>query len=86
MNTAYISLDEASVVTGFKGTYLRDLSKKAGMTRIGRNALLRSEFEAYFMYRSQEADKPNRNGETRMMRMARINREWRTILNREKSA
>ena len=76
----YITLTEASEISGFKKSYMRDLAKRAGMTRIGSNALLRSEFEAYFRYRSQEVDKPRIKGEDRRMRMERINRNWRILL------
>jgi hypothetical protein len=80
MSTNYISLEQASEITGFKKTYMRDLAKRAGMTRIGSNSLLRSEFEAFFKFRSQEVNKPSLVGEDRRMRMARINREWRKLL------
>ena len=75
----YITVQEASSVTGFKDTYLRDLAKRAGITRIGQKAFDRDEFFKYWRYRSCIEDQPKRAGETSRIRQVRINKEWRLI-------
>jgi hypothetical protein len=72
-------MDEAAKVTGFKESYLRDLAKKAGITRIGQKAFDRNEFFSYWKFRSAVEDSPKRTGETSRIRQQRINVGWKAF-------
>jgi hypothetical protein len=73
-------MDEVAQVTGFKESYIRDLAKKAGITRIGQKAFDRNDFFLYWKYRSFIEDSPKRTGETSRMRQLRINKGWRSFV------
>ncbi|MBF0243901.1 MAG: hypothetical protein HQL31_01340 [Planctomycetes bacterium] len=75
--TEYITMEEAAAATGFKETYIRDLAKKAGITRIGNRAFDREEFFMYWRHRTRVEDEPKVSGENSKQRLDRINKSWR---------
>ena len=77
-----ITLEEAADISGFTRDYLRDLAKKAGMTRIGNKSLIRQEFFNYWMVRCKELDQPKQLGESGKMRLERINKTWKDLVSK----
>jgi len=78
-STEYITIEEATAVTGFKDTYLRDLAKKAKITRIGNKSFGRYEFFKYWTVRSLIEDQPKRPREDSKARQHRINQVWKSM-------
>jgi hypothetical protein len=76
----YITVLEASEITGLKKETIRDSMKRAGVCRIGKSAYLRNEFFSYWKYRTKVEDAPQSPHETARMRQARIEAGWRSAM------
>lgn len=79
-NPEYITVKEAQEITGFDERTLKNLAKKAGITRIGRNSFDRKEFFRYWKARTIIEDEPKNPNEESWEKLDRINKVWRDLI------